>query len=75
MQSFVYSVFVVVSSVIATLCMVGMGGIIILLILDDTPSGLTGHAPEADRGADLFAKSGHGSRTRPAHSHALRTSP
>ena len=34
MQSFVYSVFVVVSSVIATLAMVGLGGIIILLITD-----------------------------------------
>jgi len=75
MQAFVYSVFVVVSSVIATLAMVGMGGIIILLILDDTPPGSRGHAPEADRGADLIAQSAHGSRTRPAHSNALRTSP
>jgi len=75
MQSFVYAVFVVVASVIAVLAMVGLSGIIILLITDGGTSGATGHAPEADRNADLIAQSAHGSPARPAHSAVLRTSP
>ena len=75
MQAFVYAVFVVVSSVIAVLAMVGLGGIIILLITDGGTSGSTGHAPEADRSADLIAQRAHGSPARPAHSAVLRTSP
>lgn len=75
MQNFVYSVFVVVASAIATLAMVGLGGIIILLITDSGTSGPTQHTPGVDHRADLGVQSAHGSRTGPAHSGALRTSP
>ena len=75
MQSFVHSVFVVVTSVIATLLMVGLSGIIVLLITDGGTPSATEHAPEADRHADHIVQSAGGSRTRPAHSTVLRRSP
>ena len=76
MQAFVYSVFVVVSTVIAALLAAGFSGILILLITDDgRPHGSTGHKPGADRSADLVVQRAQGSVARPAHSTALRTSP
>ena len=49
MQPFVHSVFFVVVSVIATLLVAGLSGIITMLLMDQQPGPLlTGNEPEAE---------------------------
>lgn len=61
MQSFVYSVFVVVSSVIATLLAVGLSGVLLLLAMDPGASShSTEGEPAADRGAGRSVQSARG---------------
>ena len=58
MQPFVYSVFVFVVSVIATLLVAGLTGIITLLLVNRQPAPLlAGHEPEADRSVNRVVQS------------------
>jgi hypothetical protein len=73
MQPFVESVFVVVASLITTLLVGGLSGIIILLTIDTTKAPrLTRHEAAVDHGADH--RSARGSSAGPTHATALRTS-
>ena len=74
MQPFVESVFVVVVSVIATLLVSGLTGIIILLAIDPaTAPHLPGHRRAVDDGGGL--QNPRGSSPGLTHSAVLRTSP
>jgi hypothetical protein len=58
MQSIVHSVFSVVVSVIATLLVVGLTGIIVLLLMDQKPAPLlTEDEAEVDRGVTPVVRS------------------
>jgi len=61
MQSFVYSVFLVVVSVIASLLAIGTSGILLVLAMDGgTSPHVTGDEPAADHGAGRAVQSARG---------------
>jgi Flp pilus assembly protein protease CpaA len=75
MQPFVYSVFSLVVSVIATLLVAGLTGIIAVLLMNRRPAPLlTGQEPEADRSEKRGAPNPRASSAEPTFSAALRTS-
>ena len=75
MQPFVHSVFLVVVSVIATLLVAGLTGIITLLLTDRQPAPLlTGNESDTDGSGTLVVQSRRASSAQPGLSTALRTS-
>jgi hypothetical protein len=75
MQPFVHSVFFVVVSVIATLLVAGLTGLIMLLLTNRQPaSQLSGNEPDTD-GGTLVVQSRRASSVQLGLSTAQRTSP
>lgn len=76
MQPFVHSVFALVVSVIATLLVAGLTGIIAALLMDRKPAPLlTGHEPEGDRSVKRVVPSPRAESAPGEFSPSLRTSP
>jgi hypothetical protein len=75
MQPFVHSVFFVVVSVIATLLVAGLSGIIAILLMDRTTGPrLTAHEPDEDRGVTRVVQRPRASSAPGEFSTNLRTS-
>ena len=75
MQGIVESVFVVVVSLITTLLVVGLTGIIILLAIDQEAAPLVTEQEPAGDAAGRTLSRARGANARPTHSTVLRTSP
>ena len=75
MQPFVHAVFQVVVTVIATLLIAGLSGIITLLLMDGQPPSLrTEHEPDTDGHGALDVPPRRGSSAQPGLSTPMRAS-